>query len=368
MGARLVARVVVVLALGLPATTRASDDVDDAPDAPVVVGYEGGLYAQDPAGRWRARLRINLQPRLFATTVDEAGNEALVAAFVLRRARVTLSGSALLPALSFRLQTAFDLGVVQLTDAWVQYALVDDLLSLRAGRWKRPFSRPFIGSSFELEFVDLPITERAFDAGRDLGVALGNDYEQSPPLEYVIGVFNGDEVPVEVALPFRPAVVGRLGVNLGGIDGYEEADFEGGPLRLAVAASGRLDLDLDGSGDGRVLAEVDGVAKAYGGSMSAGLYLELAQQGAGALALAPSQVGARVQGGYVYLGTLEPALRYAVVAPVGGVRRHEGVAAFSVYFVEHAFKWQSDFSLLVFEDAGAVTTGARARTQLTFSF
>jgi hypothetical protein len=66
-----------------------------------------------------------------------------------------------------------------------------DNVWLRAGQWKRPFSRQQIGSSGRLELTDRSITDKAFGAGRDIGLAVHNNYEKSPDLEWALGVFNG---------------------------------------------------------------------------------------------------------------------------------------------------------------------------------
>ena len=47
-----------------------------------------------------------------------------------------------------------------------------------------------------------------------------------------IGTTTNTNVPSK----FRPAVIGRVGINRGGIKGYQEADLEGGPLRFGVVA------------------------------------------------------------------------------------------------------------------------------------
>lgn len=360
-------------------------------ELPFSVSYDGGLRLKDAVGRYDAKLQVGLQPLLELESLDEgAAGRALEAAFLLRRARVTLGGRALLPALSFKLQLGFDRGAVTLKDGWLEYALIDDVLELRVGQWKRPFSRQQITSGFAQQFVDRAITNSAFDAGRDIGIALKNNYERSPTFEYVLGVFNGtgesprllgdvlvDEEGVgeivrgrltNVPTLFRPAIVGRVAYNFGDIKGYAEPDLEGGGLRLSVGMSGRADFDLDGGDDGQLLGEIDAILKMGGLSASGAIFGSLEQEGEGFFEQAPSALGLCAQTGYVILDRYEPAARYAVVAPFGEPRLHELTAGFSVYFLGHAFKWMNDVSLLTTEGDDVFETDVRFRSMLQARF
>lgn len=168
---------------------------------------------------------------------------------------------------------------------------------LRFGQWRRPFNRPEIVSDFASLFNERSIQNDQAGGGRDLGVSLGNQYEKSPPVEWVVGVFNtfsgGTDRPTWTTvcvqnpatsaitctntrpttvpeLDWQPAIVARLGYNHGKIKGYSEGDLEGGPLRYAVAASYKVDLaNFTGVDNMQQGFEVDTNIKANGFSLLA---------------------------------------------------------------------------------------------------
>src|SRR5690606_20191191 len=111
--------------------------------------------------------------------------------FEVTRARLTLKGKLLMPGLSYKFQADFGKGSVALKDYYFDYCLPNQVLCIRPGQFKRPFSRQHITSSGKLELVDRSLTDKAFGAGRDIGVMLHDNYEKSPMFEYALGFFNG---------------------------------------------------------------------------------------------------------------------------------------------------------------------------------
>jgi hypothetical protein len=348
-------------------------------------GYDAGFFVRSADDRFELKLGARVQGRFEAESSDPGGglDRDNATAFSIARARLTLRGHALSPDIRFKLQADFGQGDVELKDFYVDYRATGGVV-IRAGQTKRPFSRQQISSSARLEMVDRAITNGGFDAGRDIGVMVHNDYQRSPEIEWAVGVFNGrgdgaafsgsvDPMTGEVTGDFsnvpgdvQPAVVARVGLNRGGIRGYSEPDLEGGPLRLAIAASLLAGFDGDGGDDGRVQGQVDGILKTGGLSVSAAVYVASAQDGTGFADQAYSAVGAHLQGGYMISERLEPVVRYALVAPDGSDASHEIAAGLGLYRFKHNFKWQSEVALL--GPTGGIADGVAARSQLQLSF
>ncbi|HVK78325.1 MAG TPA: porin [Kofleriaceae bacterium] len=300
------------------------------PGAPGTAGYDKGFYLKGNDDRFALELTGRVQP--FWTYTRAEGTSPSKTAFEIRRARLTLEGNIFGKDLLYKLQTDFGKGAVQLRDFHFDVRLRGDTW-LRVGQWKRPFSRQHITSSGRLELTDRSIIDKAFDAGRDIGVALRNDYEKSPPIEWTVGVFNGTGIdprqvgvldpdtgevaitnPTDVPGTFQPTVVGRIGVNEGGIKGYSEADLEGGPLRWAAGASVSIDGDLDRRDDARDKLELDYIVKAHGFSSNGGVYAMTRQ--AGAKPFRDQELGwlgMYAQAGYLVASRWQVAGRYSLV-------------------------------------------------------
>jgi hypothetical protein len=257
---------------------------------------------------------------------------------------------------------------------------------LRAGQWKRPFSRQQINSSGNLELVDRAITDKQFHAGRDIGAAVHNGYEDSPDLEWAVGVFNGTgekpsfsggEVdPTDMTVSggsfsnvpkdFMPVFVARVGLNRGGLKGYSEADLEGGPLRWGVAASGWVEGDFD-AGDPPVhQAQLDGIMKVNGLSFSAAGYLQTVESEL-------DTIGAHAQVGKVFgdkTKRMNAAARYAVLIPQGDMAddpSHEITVGWGWLPHKHNAKLQIDLGSLI-GPGGAFADHLVARVQGQLSF
>ncbi|MBK8234207.1 MAG: hypothetical protein IPK74_01500 [Deltaproteobacteria bacterium] len=151
----------------------------------------------------------------------------------------------------------------------LDYALLRERLVLRAGQFKRPFSRSFLTPGSELSLVDRPPTVAAFGDNADLGVMLHGGAGHR--LEYAAGVFNGagpNVVPDRV----HPLVAARVGYGSRGATPYTEGDLSGGAARVAIAAAVMLDLDADGEHAGSTRAVVDATVMAHGLSLGAAVY------------------------------------------------------------------------------------------------
>ena len=280
------------------------------------------------------RISAHVQPFMNVTvTPDETTTN-----FELRRARLWLDGNLWGSQIYYRFQPDLGKGNVTLKDFLFDVAL-SKAVWLRVGQWKKPFSRQQITAFYRTELTDRSITDRAFGAGRDIGIALHNNYEQSPPWEWTLGVFNGtgeaarlegvtamtDPITGEpivdtsnakftnIPRDLRPMIVGRVGHNHGKLRGYSEADLEGGRLRWGVGLSVQAEGDLDGNDQSNQKAEVDYILKWNGLSSTGGLYAQTAQDGPQLRDLTRSLVGFHVQGGYMVSKRWQVAARYAAV-------------------------------------------------------
>jgi hypothetical protein len=368
--------------------------VADEPAAGAVkVGYRKGFFIENEDGTFTAALQARVQPRLTLEEQEvEDGSYEEIGNFAIQRARLKLGGRAFSKAVKYLFQMDLGKGLVTLKDFYLD-AIVSGEVRIRAGQWKRPFSRQQINSSGNLDLVDRAITDKFFGGSRDIGVAIHNHYEKSPEFEWAIGVFNGTgetpsqgvdcddpmdpttcapTTPTNVPSVFEPAVVVRAGYNSGGIKGYSEADFEGGPFRFGVAASllAELDFDDDGASDGR--AEVDAIAKVEGFSASGGVYVASLQDGATFADRAHAATGFHIQVGHLLSGRYQPVARYALIAVDGADNdQQEFTGGFSIYWEEHGLKWQTDVSALVngsADDPDGHTIEYRGRSQVQLSF
>ena len=351
-------------------------------------GYDGGFFIESADKDFLLKLKGRGQVRY--ALAGGRGTQRRTA-FTAERVRIDLSGHALSDNIRYKLQSDFGKGFVTLKDLIIDYGLPGGVW-IRAGQFKRPFSRQQITSSGGQELVDRAITDRFFGAGRDVGVAVHNNYTASPKLEWIAGVFNGTgDRPIlsgEVAIDpndgdgrvtggsfssvprhLAPAVVGRLGYNHGGIRGYSEADLEGGPLRFAVATSVLAEFDTGGDGQSGVRSELDYAIKASGLSSTGGVYVSTAQDGARMANQSFDALGFHLQAGYVVAKRYGVAARYAHILPRGEARadQQELSAAFSLYEFSHNFKWQTDVSALS-GNGGDLGDNLRLRTQVQLSF
>ncbi len=298
-------------------------------------GFDKGFFIKSDDGKFSLKLNGRVQPFYTLTRTTEPRDYA--SAFEIRRARLSLGGNIHSKQLSYKFQADFGKGFVSLKDFHADLEVAEDTW-IRVGQWKRPFSRQQINSSSKLEVTDRAITDKAFGAGRDIGIAIRNDYEKSPELEWIVGVFNGTgdgsriksvttiddmtgdattvtTLPTNVPAKLKPALIARVGLNRNGLKGYDEPDLEGGPLRWGVGASVWLEGDYDDDDKSNQKVELDYIAKVEGFSTSGGVYAQTEQDGPGVADAAKSLVGFHVQAGYMAMPKLmQVVARYGLVS------------------------------------------------------
>ena len=365
---------------------------DPAPAAKPTAGYDKGFFLQSEDGRYKLRIGARLQ-LLFAYSIPEEGQNH--AQFSVGRARLLLDGHVFDKSFGYKFEADFGKGIPSLKDFYLDYAIVPQWLSVRAGQWKTPFSRQNITSDFDQPFNDRAITQTAMGVEREIGFAIHDGFEKSPTFEYALGLFNGTGVGTKLSgdvevdtttgkgkiksgkfsnVPARahPQIAGRIGYNYapdakgnaGTFKGYGEHDFEGGPVRFGLATSGIVDLDADGDGKSQLLAQGDYVLKVEGFTTTGGTYLRYVQTGESFGEQTFDTLGFHVQAGYLVLGYVEPAVRYArLVGPGVGGTHHEMTGALSFYFFKTNFQLTTDVAAFVAEDAHTTDWVARAQLQ-----
>jgi hypothetical protein len=379
------------------AATPAKGTTEKAAPA-MAVTYDKGIAFETADKAFGLRLAFRNQLRFESLRATEDHSQ-FQSKFSITRARFQVEGHVFGNDTRYKLEFALD-DVSQF--AFVRDLFLDQRLGrtawLRAGQWKRPFNRQELVADFASEFNERANTAAFVGGGRDLGVAVHNDYERSPEgLEWAIGVFNGfsggadrpvvtttctqntsgaisctTPPPSSSPTDFGPAIVARVGWNIGKIKGYSEGDLEGGPLRAAIGASYKIDLANFAKRKEDTVAdnmshgvEVDLMLKAQGFGLELGMYLMK-------LKSADAQRGFFVQPGYfVVPKRLQVAGRFAY-APLGNREQIEARAAFNVYWQGHAWKWANDVGVLKLtgEDPMTMTTDkpdvqVRSMLQLT---
>jgi hypothetical protein len=359
------------------------DEPDEPGDEPSVtgsdvggqVGYDGGFFVRSADKKFLLKQNVRLQLRHTLTSTSLGDSRAQTSAFSVPRAHLEFVGHLFDAFVRYRVETDFGQGYVYLKDCWADVAFVPDALVLRVGQWKRPFSRQFITSSRDVQLVDRALTNENFAVGRDVGIGLHNRYEESPELEWAVALVNGEPLALSLGstgLTTAPAiasygVVARFGYNYGGIDGYNEPDFDGGPLRFGIAASGIWQLDSDNDGDAAIGAELDFILKVAGLATNGAFYLATAQSGVGRLEQSLAAMGFHFQAGFLIADLIEPTARFAMYMPEGGGSLQELTAGFALYVFQHTVKVQADLSFLVPEGAG-FADDLRARFQFQMAF
>lgn len=318
-------------------------------------GQGRGFVIKSDDDAFSLRFGGRVQP-FFNTTVTP---DETVSNFEIRRGRLQLDGNLWGKDFAYRFQADWGKGNLSLKDFFGDYALGHGTW-LRFGQFKKPFSRQQITAFFRTEISDRAITDRAFGAGRDLGVSLHNGYEASPRWEWTIGVFNGtSDVPKlegitvddagvvdsskakfnNVPREFHPIVVARVGHNSGNLRGYSEADLEGGPLRWGVGLSIQAEGDLDRDNKSNQKVQLDYILKINGLSTTGGLYAQTAQDGNSVYDQGKSLVGFHVQAGYMVAKHWQLAARYAAVGDtaIGGTQpADQQELALTANFYKHA--------------------------------
>ena len=396
------------LAAGAEAPLPAAEAPPPASEAPqpekpktgkaLKVIYDKGIAFATEDGEFRTKINLRNQIRLESTRPTEPGSEVTNRIYIVR-SRLQLEGNVF--GEDNRYKLAFGLGDKG-SFSFIKDLYIDKAAGsawIRIGQWKRPFNRQEIVSDFTSQLNERANTADYSGGGRDLGMAIHNDYEKSPEgLEWVLGVFNtfngGSDRPVitttctqgmtaitcvnpaptNFPADWGPTVIARVGWNSKGIKGYSEGDLEGGPLRFAVGASYKIDLaDFDQgkqSSEAQNMShglEADAMVKIEGFSLELGGFAMKAKS-------ADATFGAMAQAGmFVVPKHGEIAARFGIVPTTGDRRQIEVRGAFNWYWEGHRWKWATDFGFVQQTGRDPVTMATddpvlllRSMAQLTF--
>ncbi len=353
-----------------PATAAAAKE---APPPLPLAGYDKGFFIQSPEGDFRLKLAGRVQ---FRHTYEGYEDETDRTFFSIPRARLKLTGHAFTPELTYNIHTDFGQGgTPTLKDGYADYAILPGRLHLRAGQYKKPFSRQTLSSGAKLNLVERAITEGAFGTGRDLGLMVHDDYSSSPPFEYALGVFNGtgDKAAVDVTtgkrsnVPdrFDPVFVARVGYNHGPIKGYDDADFDGGPPRFSLTGGSQIWFDFAGDQRGAIELNAELLAKAHGVTAQAGVFAAWEQFSPSFSDQEYRRLGLYAEVAHLIGKRVQPSLRWARVMPSGDSNDLiELLGGLSVFAYEHNVKMVMDGGALVHQTTVGTRTDYRVRSQI----
>lgn len=343
----------------------------------VAVTYDRGTLFTTADGAFALRFGFRTQLRFESLRPTEDRSQ-FESHFSIPRSRLQAEGHVFGPKTRYKLEVALgDLG----SFSFVKELFIDKQLAprtwLRAGLWRRPFNRQEIVADFASEFNERANTATFVGGGRDLGIGIHNEHDKSPEgLEWVVGVFNGfsggsdrpsiattctqnamtgaitctTPPPANFPGDFGPTVVARAGWNIGKIKGYSEGDLEGGPLRVAIGASYKIDLANFSKRKEASVADnlshglqADLMLKAEGFGLQLGVYMMK-------LKSADAGFGVLVEPGYFVIPKhAQVAARFAsapIVTSTGTRTQIEVRAAINYYWQGHAWKWATDVGVL----------------------
>ncbi len=311
--------------------------------------------------------------------------------FSVPRARLGLKGHAFSEDLSYKVLIEFGKGFTSLKDAYLDYKM-HNWVHLRAGQFKKPFSRHLLTSATKLAMVDRAPTDKPFGPGRDIGVMVHNNGGKSSKIEYAVGVFNGSGAKSQfsgtadeegnvsgklsnVPGQMEPVLVARVGYNHGGINGYSEVDFEGGGFRAALGASAQMWLDADDDDNGAAAASVDLMLKMKGATVSGAFSSKWSQRVAADenTSWTDQEHGAKgfhAQASYLIKDKYAPVVRYSKMMNVGADNDAQEIAGgLGFYPYKHRVKVQADGGAAMTQQAGGEsTTDYFVRVQSQFVF
>lgn len=322
----------------------------------------------------------------------------------IRRGRLVMEGFAYDPRLEYSVQLELAGSSVSLKRAFVNWRLAGADAQLRAGKFKVPFGRQQLTSSFQQQLADRSLVSDEFAKGDDDGVMVWG-LPAGGRLEYFAGVFNGEGNNRNSQQDAFNQFAARVAVSPLGAVPYAGPALEG-------SRRPTFSLGLNASWNGGWLHEVNGVAgmqppsrtcTAEGCTVDAGDDARVVHLGADAAVrwggfsasaelfgrtVDPRQDGLdrrEARGWYAQAGAfaiprrLEGGVRVGRLDPDAGrtMDRVRERAAFANGYVHgHDLKVQVDYTFLSTETADARVGGTRAtwldegrlRVQLQFQF
>jgi phosphate-selective porin OprO and OprP len=151
----------------------------------ILAGWQDGFFLQSPSGDFKFKLRGYTQAdaRFFPFDEGDTGNDS----FFLRRVRPMFEGT-VYKWFGFRIMPDFGGGQTVLQDAYIDITYFP-WASVRAGKFKEPYSLERLQSGTELLFIERSLAQN-IAPNRDVGVQLFGDIG-SGLFQYQLGVFDG---------------------------------------------------------------------------------------------------------------------------------------------------------------------------------
>lgn len=315
--------------LTMPAFAQSAHDAISGPDADFS-NNTSKFEIASPDNNYKLGIAGHLQhDNQFVYTTEGEKKEFNT---YVSRARLKFYGSAFAPSITYSLQLGLDKegdlvaserqlevrGSRLLRDYYVNFAFHPEYFQLRVGKFRTPFSRQQLISSSQMQFDDQDLANNIFQLtpdGHDIGVMFHNGFNHR--IEWALAaVSNG--------------IVGRVGYNHGGIDGYDFSDFAGGGLRFGIAANGFVKTKyLDTNFKEDLRAGVDGIVKFHGLSSNAAFYYRRAKE--------QNELGAGIDAGYLIHRKWEPLVRYSWAKLEDGAQ-HQIRGGLNHYFFGHHLK------------------------------
>ncbi|HEU4883509.1 MAG TPA: porin [Longimicrobium sp.] len=170
----------------------------------------------------------------------------------IRRGRLVMEGFAYDPRLEYNVQLELAGQSVSLKRAFVNWRLHGADAQLRAGKFKVPFGRQQLTSSFQQQLADRSLVSDEFAKGDDDGVMVWG-LPAGGRLEYYAGVFNGEGNNRNSQQDGFNQLAARVAVSPLGAVPYAGPALEGSPrLTFSIGVNGNL--------NGGWLHEVNGAA------------------------------------------------------------------------------------------------------------
>jgi hypothetical protein len=350
---RLASRGVAALVVMLGLVTTASAQTQ-APSDILALSSSDGAFRVHPEGR----LQVNW------STANRSG--VMAHRFDLPTARIGFSGHVFS---TYRYELSGDFGSnnvnqpFELRDAYIDSPIFG--LRVRLGQFKRFYSQGHMRSLSKMQFTERAITDAFSGAGRDIGISLyDRPAREVASWEWGLGVYNGRGglgSPELFARGGQPQASFRAGYTSARLDADDEADFDGGPLRVGASLNY---LGSYAQGDAKQMQQfigVEGMLKAYGTTLSWSAFSALYTSPLGKLKV---DLAGHLQVGHMVVpNRLEFAARYGQ-APFGDAWHRQATGATNIYVRGHRLKVQVEGGVMPVDNAPTLDWLARVQMQL----
>jgi len=386
LGSLLIQLLIFACVLGAIQQSEASQLKPEKRPANISQGSIGPFELSSADSSSRIRFQFASQLRMFFESKDKGAGEQRTEKLVMeaRRIRLTLTGSLMKPALSYKLHLSAAPHSLELMDYYFNYR-IRSYPQFRFGQYNPPFSRYRIQSFQRLIFVDWALVTKYFGAERQMGLALHNGYERPPKWAYAFGVFTGvnalvshnvglaklygEELtnPSDLSDPgpraeYHPELFLHLSLNANGIQVRSDTDMERRGPRYSIGLSVAWDIDPEPGIDYSTRFSQELLFKYRGVSVSCIGYAGFSEMGASEGSHLAA-LGGLFQTAYRIDGRYEITAMYAIAdfttAAIDDARARAAESAFdpvvrdeeirlgvNLYLAGHSLKLQNDVGRL----------------------